>query len=131
MLLPSLIDISIQDWYDLGSSSSVRTLQPDDAIPDPFKAVRSPLRDLASCNEPDWIRPDPAHTYAIAGWGKDFVASTIVLLSHLLVFGTGSIQRKLDEAFGRFRRWCKQNHKNTSLTEFSLKAFKIQKPLGL
>ena len=119
-----------KDWFNLGSSGSVRTLPADHVIPDPFKARRSPLRDLPSCNGPAWLKPDPAHTYAIAGWGKDLVASTIVLLSHLGVWGDGGIQRKLDEAFSRFRAWCRLHSKNTSMTEFSLKAFKIQTPLA-
>ena len=120
----------MKDWYDMGRSSSSRC-RPVGYIPtNPFKPKFSPLRNLPSCNSPMWVKPDLAHTYAINGWGSDLCASTVILLLRLGIFGLGSIQSKLDEAYGRFRVWCQANQKTSSLKEFSLKAFKIQKPLG-
>ena len=45
------------------------------------------------------------------------------------VFRSGSITKRLNQAFDNFKSWCRENHKGTSLTEFSLKAFKIKTPL--
>ena len=110
----------------------MRTLAQNVEVPDPFKTRPvSPLRSLPSCSGPNWLKPDPAHTYAIAGWGKDCMASSILVLVRLMVFGAGSLQKRLDEGFGRFKDYCRSAHKTTSLTEFSLKAFKIQKLLSL
>ena len=115
----------MQDWYDVGPSGSTRQWPQDGENPSPFKLSRSPLRDLPSCDDAYWIRPDPAHTYAINGWGKDLVASSIIVLLYMGVFAGRSFQSKLDEAFGRFKTWCRIHHKTSSLTEFSLKTFKI------
>lgn len=104
----------------------------DSVAPTPFKAKRSPLRDLPGFDIPIAIQADPAHTYAIQGWGKDFVASTIILLSETFrAFGAcSSIPKRLNRAFDKFKTWCRENHKGTSITEFSLKAFKMLSLLG-
>ena len=120
-----------KEWYDVGHTSPVRTWPVDGDAGNPFKARRSPLRDMPSCDTSLFIKPDPAHVYAINGWGKDFVASSIVLLLHLGCFGrAGNTSAKLSSAFDNFKTWCQLHHKTTSLTEFSLKAFKVQKYLG-
>ena len=70
------------------------------------------------------------HTYSI-GWGKDLVASSVILLTHMGVWGNGrSLQSKLDNAFQRFRSFCRASGKSTSLTHFSLKTFKVKKWLA-
>ena len=102
----------------------------DSVAPTPFKAKRSPLRDLPGFDAPITIQADPAHSYAIQGWGNSFVASAIVLLSEVFrVFCGGSITKRLNDAFAKFKSWTRENQKGTSLTEFSLKAFKIKAPL--
>ena len=114
----------------MGPTSSTMSWPRNGEMDSPFKTLRSPLRDLPSGDTPHWIAPDPAHTYAI-GWGKDFVASSILLMVHMGLFGaTGSLQKKLDTAFGLFKTWCREHHKTTSLTTFSMKVFKIQSSLG-
>ena len=77
-----------------------------------------------------WIKPDPCHTYAI-GWGKDFAASSLLLMARLRLFGLGGCQARLNEAFSRLKAWCKQHGKSTSLTELSLKTFKVKTSLGI
>ena len=70
------------------------------------------------------------HTYSI-GWGKDMVASSVILLSQMGVWGDGrSLQAKLDNAFQKFRGFCKASGKSTSLTCFTLKTFKVKKCLA-
>ena len=71
------------------------------------------------------FRPDTAHTYAIAGWGKDMAASSILILCHLGYFGRGGIDKKLGEGFSHFKAWCTKWCRTTSLTDFSLKTFKL------
>ena len=111
------------------TSSSTTRLLPQNYVPtDPFKTSRapSPLRSLPSCSGPEWIKPDPAHTYAIHGWGKDYVSSAIILLMYFGVFGFArNIQKKLDVAFQRLKEWCHNHCKTTSLTTLSLKVFKV------
>ena len=64
-------------------------------------------------DDPRKILIDLAHTYAIQGWGKDYLASAIVFLSvHCGVWGThGDYKSKLDRAWGSFKSWCVSNRK--------------------
>ena len=122
-----------QDWFDLGPTSSTRTWSRDAAIESPFKHRVSPLRAMPSCFTASWAKPDPAHTYAINGWGKDMMASTVLLLVRLGMFdnhGYRWLSQGLSEGFDRFKQWCRAHHKTTSLTSFSLKVFKINKLLS-
>ena len=74
---------------------------------------------------PRSIRPDLAHTYAIAGWGKHFAASGVITLLRLGVFGHAKIQVCLQTAYNRFRDWCSRNRKSTSISDFELTSFKV------
>ena len=85
----------------------------------------SPLRKLPTADDPKYIRIDPAHTYAIDGIGKSYLASSIILLMHMGWFGNGSIDDKFKIAFSRFMAYCEARGKNTSITEFSHKVFKL------
>ena len=126
-----LLEQDYKDWYDVGPSSSLRQWPHDGEIQSPFKERPiSPLRSLPSCSEPACIQPDPAHTYAIAGWGKDFVASSLLVMVHLKLLGGGSCQKQLDEAFARLKHWCQLKKKSTSLTELSLLTMKVKTFLG-
>ena len=115
----------------MGKTSTLRSSAADEPVRDPYKSRISPLRSLPSCNSPTWIMPDPAHTYAIVGWGKDLVGSSIMLLARMRMFGGGGLQKRLNEGFSRFKIWCTSAGKTTSLTEFSLKTFKVKTLLGL
>ena len=120
-----------KDWYDLSRNGGVRKLQRDDVCPSPFKQTVSPFRLLSSFgSDPKAIRNDPAHTYAIAGWGKDLCAGGLILLIRIGVFGGTTLVRSFQTAFEHFKEYCKRFGKTTSITEFSLKALKVQSCLG-
>lgn len=78
------------------------------------------------------VRIDIAHAYAIKGFGKDMMASCIVLLAiRLSVFGESrNLQQKLDLAFESFKSFCKDTSAYTSITEFSLGEFRVTSLLG-
>ena len=79
-----------QEWYDV--KGAMRAVTFSDTNPSPFKdGSRSPLRDLLMGECTRYIRIDPAHTFAIDGIGKDFLASTIVMLVRMGYFGRGAI----------------------------------------
>ena len=109
----------------MGPACSTRALPRNAENPSPFAATRSAFRDLPDGDTASFIVPDPAHTYAIAGWGKDFLGSSILLLLHMQVWGPGTIQVQLNRAWELFKDWCKANHRTTSMTYFKLKTFKV------
>ena len=115
-----------QDWFDLSRRGGVRTLRRGDPAPSPYKETVSALRGLSSIGDnPMAVRPDPAHTYAINGWGKDLCGGALLLLIHLGLLAAGSLESSLDLGFQAFRNFCRATGRTTSLTEFSLKAMKI------
>ena len=117
----------LQDWWNV--KVDVKRLGPLDMKPNPFKAVRSPLRDLKCLSgTPKYVRIDPAHTYAIDGVGKNFCASAIILLMNLGWFGNGNTDCKFQNAYSRFMAYCNARGKRTSIYEFSYKTFKL--PVG-
>ena len=63
------------------------------------------------------------------GFGKDFAASSILLLARLGVFGGAKIGVKLQVAFKDFEEWCCRNQKSPSLKRFELKTFKVKSTL--
>ena len=121
---------SCKDWFDLGPNSATWSWPASLEPPDPFKPLRSPLRDLPSADRAGFVQPDAAHTYSIAGWGKDMCAGAIILLMYFKVFGLGSISSRLREGYSLFRTWCRENGKTSSITEFSFKTFKITSHLS-
>ena len=97
--------------------------------PNPFQAGRpSPLRRLPFGSAPNpakYCMIDPAHTFAIDGIGKDFLASTIVMLTRMGHFGDGSINHNFQVAYSRFIAWLNANKKSTSISEFSCGTLKL------
>lgn len=92
----------------------------------PFKPLnRSPLRDLHFGDNPAYIRVDPAHTYAIDGIGKDFLASSIVLLVRMGHFGNGAYPRSFAAAYESFLSFCATYKKTTSITDFGSSTLKL------
>lgn len=115
-----------EDWYDLSARGSVRQLSREEEAPSPFKPIVSPLRSLTSIgSNPLAIHPDPAHTYAINGWGKDLAASGLITLIHLGII-PGKLDYALDRAYSSFREYCRASSKTTSITHFDLKALKVK-----
>ena len=105
----------------------MKLLQPEDINPHPFKGGRaSPLRSLHFVGQDvRFVRIDPAHTFAIDGIGKSYVASTLVLLIQMQWFGNGSIDDKFKNAYSRFMAFCDARGKSTSIHEFSHKTLKL------
>ena len=115
-----------QNWADLSKQSPVRSIRHDDPIDDPFWPGQWPFQGLSTVGtNPYRIKPDPAHTYAISGWGTSLGASSLLLLLRLGVFQDATIPSCLDRAFELFRDYCRSHGKTTSITEFSLKMLKI------
>ena len=114
---------------------AVRQLRPDsiDAAPRPWKRNEpSPLRSLPGHDDPSKILIDPAHTFAIHGFGKDLAASAIIEVAvHLNTFGYGTQGERLAAAFDNYKAFCDSIGKYTSITEFSLQEFRVVSPLDL
>ena len=113
-----------KEWYDV--KGKLKEWHPNPAAPLPFKLDwRSPLRDLDTGDRTEFIRIDPAHTYAIDGIGKSFLASGIIALARMGWFGLGKIECRLDRAYARFIACCEAHGKSTSIIDFSYKTFKL------
>ena len=116
--------LDAQDWFDV--KGAVKAWQDDGNTPTPFKLDwRSPIRDLRTGDIPNFVRIDPAHTYAIEGIGKSFLASAILVLCHVGWFGNGPIDMKFKNAYARFIAFCEAHGKSTTITEFSYKTLKL------
>ena len=72
-----------------------------------------------------YIRIDPAHTYGIDGIGKDFLASTIIMLVRMGHFGVGNVGRSLQNGYAAFMAYCNAFKKNTSIADFDFATLKI------
>lgn len=122
-----------EDWHVLGPSGNLRGWRSNSVIPDPYKAGRkSPLHDLPGGSDPKSVKVDIAHTYAIAGYGKDDLASSIVFLAvRCNLWGNGAYQTQLENAWGSFKAWCVANRRSTTILEFSNKELKISSFPGL
>ena len=72
------------------------------------------------------MKIDIAHTYAISGYGKDELASHLVFLAvRCELFGGGPYEHQLENAYASFNQWCQQNHKTSTIKEFSKTELKI------
>ena len=115
----------MQDWYNTSSSSAIRSWTPDVPAPEPWKSYRSPLRDIPGAANPWRIRNDPAHTFAIQGFGSSLATSAIILLTMMQAVTGASMQEKLDKLFFLFLNWCRAHGKSSSLDGFTLAKFKM------
>ena len=107
-----------KEWYDV--KGAMRNVTVADSNPSPFKdGSRSPLRDLLMGECTRYIRIDPAHTFAIDGIGKDFLAGTIVMLVRMGHFGRAAIPLALQNAYASTMAFCNAYKKNTSIVDFS------------
>ena len=81
---------------------------------------------LPTGDSPFMIKTDLAHTYAIAGWGKEDLSSSLVFLAvRCAVFGPGVYQDQLDWAYESFESWCYEHKKTTTIKDFSKDELKI------
>ena len=88
--------------------------------------MRSPLRDIPGGNDVFRIRTDPAHTFAIQGFGSTLASSAVILLSIIMLFPGRSTQLRLNRLYSSFIMWCRVNSKSTSIDRFSLLKFKMK-----
>ena len=122
-----------KDWYDLGPTGSTRNWPSNGAAGDPFHSgsIAAVRKLLPTGNSPSHCKVDLAHTYAIAGFGKDELASTLVFLSvRVGAFGPGNIWKKLEAAFESFQTWCVQRRETTTIKSFCKEELKITSSLG-
>ena len=70
---------------------------------------------------------DLAHTYAIAGLGKDWLASVLVFVAvRCNIFGSmRRFEDQLDAAYSDFRQWCRLHQKATTIQDFGKTELKI------
>lgn len=117
-----------KDWHNLSASGSVRSWLRNAVAASPFHPGRvAPIRNLIGFDSPERICIDVAHTYAIAGYGKDELASTLILLAvHCQVWGAaGPYENQLERAYESFSNWCGENGKTTKILDFGKKELKI------
>ena len=121
---------SLQAWYDTSRSSDIRTWTRADLGQDPFKAERSPLMAIPGADDPWRVRTDPAHTFAIQGYGSSAATSAIVLLARLNFVQGQSVPIKLEALYDKFITWCRGRGKSTSLESFLVLKFHMNSHLA-
>ena len=115
---------ALQEWYDV-SKEFFANLQRH-GLPSPYKEDEdpSPFRALLG-DDPSFAKPDPAHTYAIDGWGKSLCASGLILIYRLKIIKGRSLQVALDEGFEMFKAFCLRTGKQSSICYFAMKTLRI------
>ena len=110
-------------------TSSIRSWPKDGNCPgDPFKrGIKSPLRGIHQGDSPSKILIDPAHTYAIGGYGKDDLASALCFLAcRCNHWGKAKNNIQLERAYDDFKKYCVDRGKTTSIMDFSYQTLKIK-----
>ena len=115
-----------QDWYNTTPASAIRSWTRDVPSAPPWKNMRSPLRNIPAADDAWRIRTDPAHTFAIQGFGSGMASSGIVLLARLGVVPGRSTQIRLSALYQNFVGWCRANSKSSSIDAFTLLKFKMK-----
>ena len=124
----------MQDWFNLTPNGSVRSWPCNGAAPSPYhRGPRAPLRDIyPQQGDPSMIKVDLAHTYAIQGFGKDDLASSLIFVAvRCAHFGRGTFPEQLELAYASFSAWCAANKKNTTIRSFDKTELKITSLLNL
>ena len=118
--------VHCKDWWDV--KGEIQDLPADHNPSWPFKAgPPAALRRLPMGENPKFARIDPAHTWAIAGIGKDLAASTILLCARIGIFGYGSLDKCLKRAYDIFQAYLVKAGKYSSIDDFSYKTMKCGK----
>ncbi|CAK8989484.1 Uncharacterized protein SCF082_LOCUS1828 [Durusdinium trenchii] len=120
----------VDDWWDVKKMKSMPVTATN---PNAFKGgPPSPLRSLPLGDCCRYVRIDGAHTYAIDGIGKDFLASSLLMLVRMGHFGSGPTERCLQNAYANFLAYCNSHSKNTTIEDFSHGSLKLNGwPRGL
>ena len=114
----------IKEWWIFGEKNTCLKDWNLAETPPPWKPKVSVMLDIPGATCPSRIRIDIAHTWAI-GVGKEFCASSIIVLARLGFFGGGSIPVRLERGYQHFREWCYFAKQHTQLRDFSLQTFKV------
>ena len=111
----------------LNLDGPIRDLEPNHVPPNPYKpGAQSVLHRLPGGDNPQSVKVDIAHTYAIAGFGKDDLASSIIFLAvRCGIWGNAGFETQLELAWQSFKGWCVTNKKSTTILEFSKRELKI------
>ena len=89
----------------------------------------SPFMDIPGCDHARYAQLDYCHAFHL-GTGLDMASSCVVLLCKLGHFGNHrSLNNRLWEAFGTYRKWCRENHRVTNITSFSTLGFDMASTL--
>ena len=117
-----------KEWWDVSATGPTRLWPSNGANPSPFHpGPRSPLRDIHLVGDrAEMIKVDLAHTYAIAGFGKDHLASTLIFVAvRCTYFGGTNFPTQLSKAYDAFSAWCAQNKRYTTIRSFDKTELKI------
>ena len=128
-IMQQLVCHACKDWWNV--KGAIQRL-PANYVPTcPYKKGRpAALRSLPLADDPTKATVDPAHTWAIAGVGKDFLGSTLVLCASMGLFREGSMQVRLQQGYDKFQTYLVRKKKYTSIHDFSNKTLKCaQSPL--
>jgi len=101
--------------------------------PSPFKSgPKAEVRKIPpNGDNPAMVKIDIAHTFAIAGYGKEQLASSLVFLAcRCHVFGRAPFETQLHYAYVDFKSYCMKRGKRTTIDDFSKKELKITSLLG-
>lgn len=112
----------------MSANGSTKSWPANGRAPSPFHdGQRSPLRDILPLrDDASSIKIDLAHTYAIAGFGKDHLASTLIFVAVRCGFwGVANFQEQLNRAFASFSQWCAANKRYTTIRCFDKGELKI------
>ena len=133
MLHWSLSPALTKDWCDLSTNGSIRSWECNSAAPSPFHGGQmASIREIQpNGTSPTMIKIDLAHTYAIAGFGKDDLASTLVFVAcRIGHWGEAPFPEQLTRAYASFDHWCSANKKCTTIRSFDYTELKITSFLG-
>ena len=117
-----------KDWRDFSASGPVRQWPVDGVAPDPFHAgAPASIRMIKPAGDSiHQIKIDVAHSYAISGFGKDELASSLIfVVVHCRAFGSGNWQDQLEWAYCDFNEWCQTTKRRTTIKEFSKRELKM------
>lgn len=132
-LLLCFQSIPSKDWYDFTPQGSIRSWPSNGVSPDPFhRGEIAALRNVQpNGDSPTMLKVDVAHTYAIQGFGKDELASTLIFLAvHCEAWGPGNIDVQLAAAFQSFEQYLLRSHKTSTIKGFTKEELKIKSTLN-
>ena len=108
------------DWENVTLGARWRSSLGSNRSKSPFHSgAEIPLLNIPGMSQMG-IMPDSCHCFHL-GWGIDLASSGLVLLARQQLFGHGSFNVMLAEAYRLFTRWCHANKKTTGVNGWSLR----------